>query len=94
MGRLIISVAIAAGALLAVPAWADREHRTDQKPTAGQISVQTMKRKINELGYEVRRIETEHGYFEAHLVEKQNGGAVKAQFDMTTGELVRAELRD
>ncbi len=90
MGKLIMSMAIAAGTLLAVPAWADgdREH----KPVAGQtMSVESMKQKISDLGYEIKRLKAEHGYYEAHVVEKQSGGAVKAHFDVKTGELVRAE---
>lgn len=92
MGKLIMSVAVAAGTLLAVPAWADRDRDVEHKPAAGQtISVESMKQKIGELGYEVKRLKAEHGYYEAHVVEKQSGGAVKAHFDMKTGELVRAE---
>jgi hypothetical protein len=51
-----------------------------------------MKTRLNDLGYEVRRIEREHGNFDARLVERQCGRAVKATFNPRTGELVQAKL--
>ncbi len=92
MGKLIMSAAIAAGTLLAVPAWADHDRSREHRPVVGPtVSVESMKQKISDLGYELRRLKAAHGYYEAHVVEKKSGGAVKAHFDMKTGELVRAE---
>lgn len=94
MHYIIISAAIAAATFLAPPAFAadgQEDHRT---PPPNQISAETMKQKMENLGYDVQRLEIEHGNFEVHLIEKNSGGAVKALFHGVTGELVRAELRE
>ena len=51
-----------------------------------------MRTKIGELGYDVRRLDTDDGCFKAYIVDRESGGAVKATFSATTGELVRARL--
>jgi hypothetical protein len=90
MRKIISSAAIAATAFLAVPAWADRDHRDDRATGNEQISTEHMKQKIDALGYDIRRLEVEDGDYEAHLVDQKSGGAVKAVFHGATGELVRA----
>jgi hypothetical protein len=57
-----------------------------------RISPTKMKARLNDLGYDVRRIEMEHGKFDARVVERQSGRTVKATFNAHTGELVRAKL--
>lgn len=91
---MIRFVVFTAAALLTFPAWADREHRSNPTATLQQISAESMTRKINDLGYDVRRLELEDGIFKAHLVDRQSGGAVRAIFHGSTGELLRAELHD
>jgi hypothetical protein len=61
-------------------------------PQAASISKDAMRAKIENLGYDVRRLNTDGGCFKAHLVDRQSRGAVKAVFSVTTGELVRARL--
>ena len=67
-----------------------RSHGPRQDGSQEQrISPSEMKAKLNDLGYDVRRIEAEHGKFDARLVERRSGRTVKAT---CTGELVRAKL--
>lgn len=56
------------------------------------ISIAAMKQKIDALGYDVRRLKTDDGVFRTRIVDRQTGGVVKATFDRTSGELVRARL--
>lgn len=56
------------------------------------IAADAMKRRIDQLGYDVLRLEREHGAFEARIVDRASGGIVKAHFDTVTGELLRASL--
>ncbi len=64
-----------------------------ERPQARQaISIETMKQKIDALGYDVRRVKVHRGVFKARIVERQSGGVVEAIFDRTDGELVRARL--
>jgi hypothetical protein len=50
-----------------------------------------MKQKIDNLGYDVRRIETERSCFEAEIVDRGSGGGVKATFSKANGELLWAK---
>jgi hypothetical protein len=85
--------ALAAIVLLAVsPALADDEHDCAQGSRPGSITVDAMRTKIGELGYQVRRLDTDDGCFKAYIVDRESGGAVKATFSATTGALVRARL--
>jgi hypothetical protein len=73
------------------PALADNaEHGCVEASTATSISADTMKSRIDDLGYDVRRLKMDDGCFEAHIIERMSGGAVTATFS-TTGELVRAK---
>ena len=56
------------------------------------VSIDAMKQRIDNLGYEVRRIEAEHGCFEAYIIDRRSGGGVKATFSRADGELLRAKL--
>ena len=73
------------------PALADEtEQGCVQAPMATSISADTMKYRIDDLGYDVRRLKMDDGCFKAHIIERISGGAVTATFS-TTGELVRAK---
>jgi hypothetical protein len=63
-----------------------------QEPQQQTISIDSMKQKIDALGYDVRRLKVDDGAFKAEIVDRQSGGLVKASFDLATGELVRARL--
>lgn len=56
------------------------------------ISIDAMKQKIGNLGYDVRHIETERGCFEAEITDRGTGGGVKAMFSRANGELLWAKL--
>jgi hypothetical protein len=61
-----------------------------QAPTAASISADTMRSRIDDLGYDVRRLKMDDGCFKAQIVDRASVGAVTATFS-TTGELVRAK---
>jgi len=50
-----------------------------------------MKQKIDALGYDVRRLKADDRAFKARIVDRESGGAVKATFDIATGERMRAK---
>jgi hypothetical protein len=56
------------------------------------ISIDAMKQKIDNLGYDVRRIETERNCFEVEIIDRGTGGGVKAMFSRANGELLWAKL--
>ena len=56
------------------------------------ITADGMKSRIDQLGYDVLWLESEHGAFEARIVDRISGGIVKARFDTVTAELLRASL--
>jgi hypothetical protein len=57
-----------------------------------EISIDAMKQKIDNLGYDVRHIETERGCFEVEIIDRGPGGGVKAMFSRASGELLWAKL--
>ena len=57
-----------------------------------EISIDAMKQKIDNLGYDVRHIDTERGCFEAEIIDRGTGGGVKAMFSRASGELLWAKL--
>jgi hypothetical protein len=91
MLKTIIGTALAGSLLMTVPASADRDHRGDRATGSERISTEAMAQKINDLGYDVRRLEFDDGEYEAQIVERESGGVVKARFDSKDGELIRAE---
>jgi hypothetical protein len=52
------------------------------------IPVETVQKKVQEMGYEVRRVRFDGGCY----TEKTTGGEVEAYFNPANGELVRAKL--
>ena len=84
----LAAIAVLAGAIS--PAFADVKHDCGRTDQATAISADTMKTRIDRLGYDVRRLDTDDGCFKAYIVDRESGGAVKATFSATTGELVRA----
>jgi hypothetical protein len=57
---------------------------------AERLSSEQFQRKIDDLGYTIRRLEDKRGCIEAHLIDRSSGGSVEALFNAATGELVRA----
>ena len=57
-----------------------------------EISIDAMKQKIDDLGYDVCHIEAERGCFEVEIIDRGTGGGVKAMFSRASGELLWAKL--
>ena len=67
----------------------------DKCPTVPRdkwISVETLKAKVEALGYVVRRARIDDGCHKVYITDKASGGEVEAYYDPTTGELVQARL--
>ena len=93
MHRFGIFIGAIAAIVFAGATLAREESRPKQDNSQEQrISPSEMKTRLNDLGYDVRRIEAEHGKVDARLVERRSGRSVKATFNARTGELVRAKL--
>jgi hypothetical protein len=91
--RFIVPLAVIAGLGAASYALAEaptRELKTDAQPRA--ISVAVLKARIDELGYDVRRLKAEEKHYEAYIVDRASGGAVEATYDRTSGDLLGARL--
>lgn len=85
---LIASIALTAGTI-AGAAFAAHGRTVRATPERPAISSETMRQKINALGYDVRRLRQHGSVFKTALVERQSGGVIRARFD-GAGELVRA----
>ncbi len=94
IGSWVAAATIAALVVGAPSAFANRDHQNHQSVQSSRISAENMKQKIDDLGYYVRQLKFKHGRYEARIIEKEMSGGVKALFDGTTGELIRAELHD
>ena len=91
MRRQLILAALTGLAITGV-ALADDHAKDRRRETAlTSISVESLRQKINELGYDIRRLKSEDGRFKAHIVDRQSGGSVEAIFNVETGELLRAK---
>jgi hypothetical protein len=56
------------------------------------IPVETVQKKVQEMGYEVRRVRLDDGCYKVYITEKTTGGEVEAYFNPANGELERAKL--
>jgi hypothetical protein len=92
MRKILILATLATLAAATIPAAAGNFDRRGQGARASPISADEMKARIDQLGYDVRRLKSDDGYFNTIIVERNNGGAVRATFNAATGELVRASL--
>jgi hypothetical protein len=90
--RRIVTLAVIAtlGAAIGV-ALAD-DGKVAREDGSQTTSLAAIKQNFDSLGYDVRRPKVGDGVFKVQLIDRQSGGAVKAIFDLTTGELVRAKL--
>ena len=87
---LLVILGIATGTATLATAH-DRDVRAGATATP-VIATDSMTRRIDQLGYDVLRLERDHGAFEARIVDRESGGIVKARFDTVSGELLRASL--
>jgi hypothetical protein len=89
---LVLATMILATAMGATAMARDDGERCQLVGQTEMISIDAMKQKIDNLGYDVRRIETERSCFEAEIVDRGSGGGVKATFSRANGELLWAKL--
>ncbi len=92
MLKVIMGFAVAGTLLMPASVLADPNEDRDPLPGSARISAEAMTKKINELGYDVRRLTSEAGHFEAQIVERKSGSVVKAKFNRNDGELIYAEV--
>lgn len=55
------------------------------------ISANAMAKKIQQLGYDVRRFKVDTGCFKARIIEHKTGGVVDATFSRANGQLLGAK---
>jgi Peptidase propeptide and YPEB domain len=91
MRKTLILATLATLVAATIPAAADDQER-GQSAQANPVSADEMKARIDKLGYDVRRLKSDDGYFKTIIVDRNSGGAVRATFNAATGELVRARL--
>lgn len=60
-------------------------------PKEQMIPVETVQKKVQEMGYEVRRTRFDDGCYKVYITDKASGGEVEAYYNPATGELVRAK---
>ena len=92
MRKILILATLATLGAVTIPAAAENLNGRGQGPQANPISADEMKARIDKLGYDVRRLKSDDGYFKTIIAERNSGGAVRASFNAATGELVRANL--
>ncbi|MGD9668870.1 MAG: PepSY domain-containing protein [Hyphomicrobiaceae bacterium] len=89
--RTLLTLATIAITGLAGAAYAGDQAKDNTKASR-TISAEQMKAGMEQLGYDVQRMERDDGAYELYLVDRDSGGKVKAHFDITTGEMTRAKL--
>jgi len=89
--RTLLTLATIAITGVAGAAYAS-DHAQDNTKAGRAISAEQMKAGMEQLGYDVQRMERDDGAYELYLVDRDSGGKVKAHFDIKTGELTRAKL--
>ena len=80
-------------AALSLPFAAQAEERCSETPKDQWMSVEQVRAKATELGYDVRSIKVEDGCYEAYAIDK-DGKRVEAYFDPATGEIVKTKTDD
>ncbi|MCC7045978.1 MAG: PepSY domain-containing protein [Alphaproteobacteria bacterium] len=58
------------------------------------VSTATIKAELEDMGYDVVKLKLDGGRYKARIVDRETKGVVKASFDASTGELMRARLAD
>ena len=86
-----LSLALALGA--AAPALASEDARCGNTPRDKWLPEATIKTKVSDFGYEVRKIEADDGYYEVKGVDK-NGAKVELYLNPATGEVVKPGMKE
>lgn len=91
MRKLATFAAIALFAASTGAALADDDHSSvREKSQSRATAVDTLKQRIDALGYDVHSVEREDGVFVTRIVDRESKGMVKASFDAGSSELLRA----
>ena len=90
--RNLLAAATAVAAL-SIPLAAQAGERCSATPKDQWMSMEQVRSKATELGYDVRKIKVEDGCYEAYAIDK-NGNRVEAYFDPATGEIVKTKTDD
>lgn len=90
MKRTCITAAVVLGILGASPALASERC---EAPMAEWQSPEALQQKLSEDGWDVKRIKTEDGCYEAYAIDEQ-GRQVEAYFDPKTFEVVELKIED
>lgn len=77
---------------VAAPAWADGDNHCANTSGGVPVPAAAIRSNLQDLGYQVGRIETEHGCYEVRAVN-DSGYEIKATYHPATGDLVQAKLR-
>lgn len=87
----MMSAILAAG--IAAPVLADDSgSRCMSSGAGGVVAASEVSKGLEDLGYRVSLIKSEHGCFEVRAVN-DSGFPIKAVYNQATGELVKARLR-
>lgn len=88
------TLALTTAALLAastLPALASSHDEDEYRRGSGpQMSVEEITAKVSAMGYEVREVEKDDGYYEVYATDK-NGVRVELKLDPATGDTVKTE---
>jgi hypothetical protein len=87
----LVTAAVALGILSAAPAMASSERC--ETPMSEWQSPEALQQKLSEDGWDVKRIKTEDGCYEAYAIDEQ-GRRVEAYFDPKTFEVVELKIED
>ena len=79
-------------AITGVTGMAYASDQAQDKKADRAVPVEQLKAGMEQLGYDIQRIERDDSAYEVYLVDRASSGKVKAHFDTKTGELMRAEL--
>ena len=88
MRRTLTILCFGAVLTAATPLLASESGRCGDTPREQWLPEATIKAKVTELGYEVRKIETDDGCYEVKATDK-NGAKVELYVHPATGEIVK-----
>ena len=80
-------------AALSLPFAAQASDKCGDVPQDQWLSIEQVRAKATELGYDVRKVKVEDGCYDAYAIDK-NGNRVEAYFDPATGEIVKTKTDD
>lgn len=92
MKKLIIATTTILALTTAMPAFASSDNYCGNADTSTWMSVDALKVKASEMGYDVKKVEIDDGCFEIYAIK--DGKRVEAYLNPVSGEVVRVEIDD